>query len=111
MHLRATFALLALLLSAPVADAAELLVTQKSMQFQENGQKLTSLSIKPGDTLVFRNDDRSAHNVFSRTPGYEFNIGTMRTGGSGTRTFEKAGELDVECALHPQMKFRLTVAP
>ena len=107
----ALVALVVLLVTSAETRAAEELVTQRNLQFQQDGAKVTALAIKPGDTLLFRNDDRFAHNVFSRTAGFEFDLGTMRTGASGARTFSQPGTLDVECALHPQMKFRLTVAP
>jgi plastocyanin len=104
-------ALFVLLASVATAIAEEQLVTQKKLQFQQNDAKLAAIVIKPGDVLLFRNDDRLAHNVFSRTPGQEFDLGIMRPGGSGTQTFTKPGALDVECALHPQMKFKLQVEP
>jgi plastocyanin len=43
-----------------------------------NDAKANALTVKTGDSVEFRNDDRAAHNVFSRTPGFEFDLGTIR---------------------------------
>ena len=99
------------LLCSSAALAAEHVVTQNNRQFSVGGAKAETLTVKPGDTLSFRNDDRFAHNVFSRTLGQEFDLGTMRPGGSGQHGFDKPGTVEVECALHPQMKFKVEVKP
>ena len=100
-----------LLLCATPALAAEHVVTQSYRQFSVGGAKAETLAVKSGDTLAFRNDDRFAHNVFSRTAGQEFDLGTMRPGASGERRFDKPGTVEVECALHPQMKFKVEIKP
>jgi plastocyanin len=103
-------ALLALLLGASTVAAEEHVVGQKDRQFRSGDTKLVTLAVKAGDTVTFRNDDRFAHNVVSRTPGQEFDLGMLRPGESGKRSFATPGTVEVECALHPQMKFRIEVA-
>src|SRR5205823_13979047 len=47
-------------------------ITQKDKAFS-----VAELTAKSGDTIVFKNDDDVAHNVFSQTPGFEFNAKTQ----------------------------------
>lgn len=93
------------------AAAAEHVVSQKKMQFQVTGERIETLTIKVGDTIAFANDDTMAHNVFSRTPGFAFDLRTLRPGTTGRHIFAKTGTIEVECALHPRMKFKLVVEP
>lgn len=93
------------------AVAAEHVVSQKKMQFQVSGERIETLTIKVGDTIAFANDDTMAHNVFSRTPGFTFDLKALRPGTTGRHTFAKAGTIEVECALHPRMKLKLVVEP
>ena len=103
-------AALAFALSTTVS-ADEFVVSQKDRQFLIDGAKAEKLTVKAGDVVVFRNDDKVAHNVFSRTADQKFNLGSMRAGGEGKHTFAAPGSLDVECAIHPQMKFKVEVQP
>jgi plastocyanin len=100
-----------LLLASLPALAAEHVVTQNNRQFSVDGKKAAILAVKAGDTVSFRNDDRFAHSVFSRTAGQEFDLGVMKSGAGGEKRFEKPGTVEVECALHPQMKFTVDVKP
>ena len=93
------------------AVAEEHVVSQNNMQFLVKDAKAETMTIKVGDEVVFRNDDRLVHNVYSRTPGFEFDLGTMRRGTSGKHTFAKAGSVDIECAIHPHMKFKIQIQP
>jgi plastocyanin len=113
LAMHAVVIILAVLLIWHPRDAAatDHVVTQKKMQFQVNGTKLETLTIKAGDTISFVNEDTMAHNVFSRTAGFEFDLKSLRATATGTHTFSKAGTLEIECALHPRMKFKLVVDP
>jgi plastocyanin len=103
-------ALVVLLLGTASAAAEEHVVGQKDRQFRFGEAKLETLRIRPGDSLSFRNDDRFAHNVMSRTPGQAFDLGMLRPGERGQRRFVTPGMIEIECALHPQMKFRVEIA-
>jgi plastocyanin len=35
----------------------------------------------------------------------------MRRGTSAKHTFPKAGSVDIECAIHPHMKFKIQIQP
>jgi plastocyanin len=90
----------AMLFSAPGAVlAAEHVVSQKNKSFSAK-----KLKIKAGDTIKFVNDDSFAHNVFSLSSAKGFGSGQSRT-----VTFEKAGKVEVECAIHPEMRLDVEV--
>ena len=99
-------ALAACLAAGSGALAAEHTVAQKDKAF---GTK--TLSIKVGDTVAFRNDDSFSHNIFSLTDAMPFDLGTYGGGQSKTVTFSKAGKFEIECAIHPDMRMVITVAP
>jgi plastocyanin len=84
--------------------AAEHTVGQKNKQFTEE-----ALTIKVGDTVNFRNDDPFFHNIFSLSELATFDLGSYQKGESRSYTFEKAGKIDVECAIHPNMHMLITV--
>jgi plastocyanin len=95
---------LSFIAGASVALAAERTISQKGKVFSES-----ALEIKKGDTLVFLNDDNVVHNVLSTTPGNVFNLGSIGPGHSTPVTFDKSGELQVLCAIHPSMKMSVKV--
>jgi len=96
---------IAFLAGAGVAfAAAEHTVHQKGKQFSE-----TNVTLKKGDTLVFLNDDNVAHNIYSTSPDNEFNLGSVLPGKSVPVTFDKSGDVDVLCAIHPLMKMKVKV--
>jgi plastocyanin len=98
---------LAVLLAATVATvvyAESHTVSQKAKAFS-----VSSLTVKPGETLTFKNDDEITHNVFSSTKGMEFNLKAQPPGGSAQYFFPAEGVAEVRCAFHPAMKLTVTV--
>ena len=91
--------------AAVAALAAEQTVSQKGRVFS-----MSEAKVKKGDKLVFVNDDNVAHNVYSTSPGNDFNLGSQAPGKSVSVTFDKAGNIDIMCAIHPLMKMKVTVA-
>ena len=69
----------------------------------------TELTITKGDTIVFKNDDPFTHNVFSQSPGIAFELKVQKPGESSEILFAREGSGEVRCAIHPQMKLKLTV--
>ncbi len=85
--------------------AEEHLVSQKNKAFSAS-----RLKVKVGDTVTFRNDDAFFHNVFSLSDAQPFDLGSYPQGQSKKVTFRKEGIVDVECAIHPEMKLTVEVA-
>lgn len=96
-------AILSLVISTSVmAETVE--VGQKDKQFTQD-----SLDIKVGDTVKFTNNDAFFHNVFSLSDAEMFDLGSYPKGESRDVTFTTPGEVEVECAIHPEMKMIINV--
>jgi plastocyanin len=106
MSLRTALATLAtsIALGAVIVSAAQHAVSQKGKVFST-----AAITVKPGDEIVFKNDDDVTHNLFTNTPGLEFNL-TQPPGGQTGHVFKTEGVADVRCAFHPRMKLTVTVA-
>jgi len=96
---------LGLLAHAAGAFAAEVVVTQKAKAFS-----VKKLSVKVGDSVKFLNEDPFSHNVFSLSDAKSFDLGSYGQGAAKSITFDKAGTIEVECAVHPDMKLVIEVA-
>jgi len=94
----------AVLTSAGAATAEELVVSQKKKRFDP-----PLLTAKIGDTVLFDNDDRFAHNLFSETLGFEFNIRKLMPGEKHEMKLSKRGKFVVGCVIHPRMKMTIIV--
>jgi plastocyanin len=95
---------LSLLLAAP-AFAADHQVTQSGKAFSTK-----TLKAKVGDTISFRNEDAFVHNIFSLSDTQTFDLGTFAKGETRQVKLEKEGTVEVECAVHPEMKMTVEVS-
>ena len=68
------------------------------------------LKAKVGDVVTFRNDDEFAHNVFSLSETQSFDLGSYKKGEVRTVKLTAPGTIEVECAIHPEMKMKIEVA-
>jgi plastocyanin len=91
-------------LSGSLAFAADHQIIQKDRSFSQS-----QITIKVGDKIVFQNADDVTHNVFSITPGMEFDLRRQAPGASSSVPFDKAGVAEVRCSIHPKMKLIVTV--
>ena len=92
-----------------IAHAEEFTVTQTDNTFKMSGAKVEKLTIKAGDSIKFLNEDPWFHNVFSLSDVKTFDLGSYPKGQFKTVTFDKPGQVDIECAIHPQMQLHLEV--
>ncbi len=97
-------AAVAALLLAGTAMAAEYEVGQKNKAFT-----VKELTVKVGDTVHFTNQDDFFHNVFSLSDLKTFDLGSYPKGEFKSVTFDKAGKVEVECAIHPSMMMTINV--
>lgn len=86
------------------AFAAEHVVDQKDKQFS-----VSHLSVRVGDKVAFKNADAYFHNVFSVSEAKTFDLGSYAQGKAKSVTFDKEGEVEIECAIHPKMKMVVEV--
>ena len=91
------------------AAAASYTVDQHNKTFEKDGAKLDKITVNVGDTISFRNMDPWFHNVFSLSDLKTFDLGSYPKGQSKKVTFDKAGTVEVECAIHPQMYLEVVV--
>ncbi len=96
-------------LSSIVGVAEDFTVEQKNKVFVYKGAKVERLKIKLGDVIEFKNMDPYFHNVFSLSDAKMFDLGSYPQGQSRSVTFDKEGKVEVECAIHPQMKMSVEV--
>ncbi len=90
-------------------SAIPLLAANHEISQQDRHFSQTEITIKTGDTISFKNDDEVTHNVFSTTPGMEFDLHRQAPGASSTIPFNKAGDAEVDCSIHPRMKLLVHV--
>ncbi len=75
-------------------------MSQKCMAFDPH-----ILPVLKGTTVDFSNDDKMKHNVFSvRGSVKMFNLGEYGQGVQKRVTFDKFGEVNLLCYLHPEME-------
>ncbi len=60
------------------------------------------LVVVQGATVEFHNSDNLQHNVFG-VGAVEFNLGTYGQGATRGTKFDKPGEVDILCNVHPEM--------
>lgn len=91
--------------------ALGLLAASKELVVNQQGKKFSveTLRAKVGDTIVFRNDDPYVHNIFSLSDVQSFDLGSFGKGELRKLKLEKSGTIEIECAVHPEMKLTIEV--
>jgi len=84
--------------------AADHIIDQKNKAFSAR-----QITIKPGDTITFKNSDDIKHNVYSASPNMKMDIGRQAPGESTKVLFPNPGVIEIRCAIHPRMKLTVTV--
>lgn len=90
------------LTKAPATDVdlskAKFVMDQQNLAFIPN-----VLPIPVGSTVLFPNNDKVDHNVFSMSRTKKFNLGSYKPGESQTVVFDKPGIVEVRCDVHAEM--------
>jgi plastocyanin len=103
--MRHLLACIAIVGCAAPALGADILVSQSGKAFS-----VATLQAKVGDTISFRNEDPFVHNIFSLSDVQSFDLGTFAKGESRQVKLAKEGKIEVECAVHPEMRLVIEVA-
>jgi plastocyanin len=61
------------------------------------------LPVPVGSSIVFPNNDKVDHNVFSMSRTKKFNLGSYKPGESKTIVFDKPGIVELRCDVHAEM--------
>jgi len=100
--LRSPANILVYLTKAP--DVSLDLSTTKFVMDQQNLTFLPHvLPIPVGSTVLFPNNDKVDHNVFSLSRSNKFNLGNYKPGESSTVRFDNPGIVELRCDLHAEM--------
>jgi plastocyanin len=91
-------------LCTAVSASEPVVVGQKDKKFT-----VQEVDVKVGDSVRFLNEDPFFHNVFSLSDAALFDLGSFPQGEHRDVTFEEAGKVEVECAIHPSMKMVINV--
>lgn len=102
MYFKTLLAAGALLASATLANAADHVVSISGFAFEP-----ANLTIAVGDSVTFVNRDNAPHTATQNDRA--FDTGRLSRNGQSTLTFTAAGSFDYFCAVHPNMKGRITV--
>lgn len=84
----------------------EATVVQREIAFDN-----ANVTIRAGGSVIFVNEDRFGHNVFSETAGGEFDVGRQAPNTRIAVPFRRAGTFAVLCRIHPRMSMTVTVVP
>lgn len=87
-----------LLLVSASLHAKDFEVAQKDKKFSRS-----TLAVKVGDAVSFKNEDAFAHNIFSLSDTKTFDLGSYPSGQTKKVVFDKPGMAEIECAIHPDM--------
>lgn len=74
-------------------------VAQKDKAFSQG-----EMTVKVGDMITFKNEDTVVHNVYSKSAGNEFNTKSQPPGSTNEVALAAEGDVEVRCAIHPDMK-------
>jgi len=69
------------------------------------------VAITKDEKVSFPNRDPIAHNVFSKSPPRQFDLGEFKGGESKDMSFGKLGVVDVYCNIHAEMAATILVLP
>ena len=91
------------------AQAKDITIGQKNKTFVLDNKAVEAITVNPGDTIHFMNNDPWFHNIFSLTQTKTFDLGSYPQGESRPVTFNDKGNYEIECAIHPNMFLEVIV--
>ena len=65
--------------------------------------------VAPGEPIEFRNADDVMHYVYSLSADKPFDLGSLVSGESRSVVFDAPGEVEVQCAVHPNMVMTIRI--
>jgi plastocyanin len=105
-------------MSTPIRRACALLLLPLTLQVTASDHFVSQkgkaffplkMSVRVGEAVTFMNDDPFAHNVFSLSDTKSFDLGSYGKGQGKSVLMDKPGLVEVECAVHPDMKMVIEV--
>jgi plastocyanin len=96
--------IIAAVAASTVWAADAIIVSQRNRTFNPD-----QLTVARGAVVHIVNDDRVTHHVYIDAPNMSFDSGEQPIGTTVDLHFDRAGNFDVLCAIHPTMRLRVTV--
>ena len=87
-----------------VSAADVVMVSQRDRKFSPD-----RIEFSRGSIARIVNDDKVTHHIYVDSPGLSYDSGEQPIGTMVDVRFDKAGNYDVLCAIHPTMRLRITV--
>jgi plastocyanin len=100
----AAVAAITVVAASAVWAADAIIVSQRNRTFNPD-----HLTVERGAVVHIVNDDRVTHHVYVDASGMSFDSGEQPIGTTVDLRFDRAGNFDVLCAIHPTMRLRVTV--
>jgi len=90
--------------ASAVWAADTVIVSQRDRRFTPD-----QLTLERGSIVRIVNDDRVTHHIYVDAPGMTFDSGEQPIGTTVEVRFDRTGNYEVLCAIHPTMRLRVTV--
>jgi plastocyanin len=88
----------------PVEPGTEKMdVYQADRAFFQNAKRIVALKVQSGEAVRFHNKNKLSHNLYSVSSSKTFDLGLLRKNESRSILFDRRGEVEIQCAIHPEM--------
>jgi plastocyanin len=78
-------------------------VYQMDKAFFQNSKRIVALKVRTGEAVRFHNNDKLSHNLYSVSTSKTFDLGLLRKNETRSILFDRRGEVEIQCAIHPEM--------
>ena len=101
--------------SVPTNNATTVIITEGAFSKTDTAFSPNPMNVKAGDTVTWTNQDFMQHTVTSGAgsndsdSGKEFGSSLISPGGTFSHMFDKAGQFDYYCQIHPNMIGKIIV--
>ena len=97
--------------SPAIADTLTLATEAPKVGQKDKRFSLERLRIRAGQSIAVVNDDTQPHNVFVSDPRMNFDSGWQNPGEQVQVPFPLAGDYEMFCGIHPNMRLKVEVEP
>jgi plastocyanin len=85
----------------PKADEVE--VYEADNAFFRDTRQVMVLKVRAGESVRFKNKDGLPHSLYSASESNPFDLGVLNRFESRRVTFDRHGDVEVRCQIHPEM--------
>lgn len=92
-----------------ISGTEKLDVYQVDKAFFQNNKRIVAINVHAGEAVRFQNKDKLSHNLYSLSDSKTFDLGTLRKNEMRSILFDRRGEVEIQCAIHPEMMLMVNV--